>query len=183
MNLSTLPCLRPLQLHHQIMTTPQNSIQIARTIRHVLLADDDIDDCGFFKEALEAYQASTCLTIVNDGDQLINLLITNKQLPDVIFLDINMPRKNGFECLSEIKRNKRLEVIPVIIFTTTFEQEVVDLMYREGAHYFICKPAAFSQFKKIIQQSLILLAKGKVVQPLKEHFVLTAETSSPLNAK
>lgn len=165
------------------MTTPQNSVQIAQTIRHVLLADDDIDDCGFFKDALEAYQADTCLTIVNDGDQLINLLITYKQLPDVIFLDINMPRKNGFECLSEIKRNKRLEVIPVIIFTTTFEQDVVNLMYQEGAHYFICKPATFSQFKIIVLQSLILLTEGKVVQPLKEHFVLTSEKSTLLNPK
>lgn len=165
------------------MTTPQNSVQIAQTIRHVLLADDDIDDCGFFKDALEAYQADTCLTIVNDGDQLINLLITYKQLPDVIFLDINMPRKNGFECLSEIKRNKRLEVIPVIIFTTTFEQDVVNLMYQEGAHYFICKPATFSQFKIIVLQSLVLLTEGKVVQPLKEHFVLTSEKSTLLNPK
>ncbi|MDB5248284.1 MAG: response regulator receiver protein [Segetibacter sp.] len=155
------------------MTRPKNiDSPISPNIKHVLLADDDIDDCNFFKEALEGYQERTMFTIVNDGEQLIDLLITIEHLPDVIFLDINMPRKNGVECLTEIKRHKRLEAIPVIIFTTTFERGVVDLMYQKGAHYFICKPGEFLQFKKIIQQSLILLANGEIAQPHKEHFVL-----------
>lgn len=156
-----------------------NCLSIARPIKHVLLADDDIDDCAFFIEALEGYQESTSYTIVNDGDKLIDLLIITEQLPDVLFLDINMPRKNGFECLAEIKSNKKLEVIPVVILTTTFEKGVVDSMYQKGAHYFICKPAGYLQFNKIIQQSLNLLAAGNIAQPLKEHFVLTLENSYP----
>jgi CheY-like chemotaxis protein len=70
----------------------------------VLLADDDADDCLFFKEALEELPLSTSLTIVNDGDQLMKWLLKNtSRLPHVLFLDLNMPRKNGFECLTEIR--------------------------------------------------------------------------------
>ena len=129
---------------------------------NILLADDDTDDCIFFKEALEELLLSTHLTTVHDGEQLMQLL-TNEtnELPHVLFLDLNMPRKNGFECLSEIKLNKKLKQLPVIIFSTSFEQEVVNLLYKNGAQYFIRKPSEFSQFKKIIQQTLTLIAARK----------------------
>ncbi len=71
---------------------------------NLLLADDDTDDCFFFKEALEELPVSAKFTFVNDGVQLMQLLIVNDtSLADALFLDLNMPRKNGFECLSEIK--------------------------------------------------------------------------------
>ncbi len=63
-----------------------------------------------------------------------------------------MPRKNGFEYLLEIKLNKKLQPLLVIMFTTSFDQEVVNMLYQNGAQYFIRKPAVFSQFKKIIEQ-------------------------------
>ncbi len=73
---------------------------------HILLADDDIDDCNFFDKALQALPISSNLTTVRDGERLMKYLGENsKQLPNVLFLDINMPRKSGFECLSEIKEN------------------------------------------------------------------------------
>lgn len=158
------------------MKTP-HSITLPKTqsTQHILLADDDSDDCDFFKEALDGLQEHTRLTTVNNGERLMELLNTNEQLPDIIFLDINMPRKNGFECLSEIKLSKRLKEIPVIMFTTTYEQGVVNRLYENGAQHFICKPAVFSQFKKIIQHSLTLVAIGVIAQPIKEKFMLTVE--------
>jgi CheY-like chemotaxis protein len=141
---------------------------------HVLLADDDIDDCIFFKEALAELQISTNLTVVHDGEELMQLLVSETgALPDVLFLDINMPRKNGFECLVEIKINDRLKQLPVIMFSTSFEQEVVNLLYKNGAQYFIRKPSEFSQFKKIIQQTLTLIVPENVSQPVRENFVIT----------
>ena len=141
---------------------------------NILLADDDTDDCIFFKEALGELMLSTNLTTVNDGEQLMQLL-TNEtnELPHILFLDLNMPRKNGFECLSEIKQNKKLKEIPVIIFSTSFEKEVVNLLYKNGAQYFIRKPSEFSQFKKIIQQSLIAISQETISQPSRENFVIT----------
>ena len=146
---------------------------------NILLADDDTDDCIFFKEAVEELLLSTHLTAVNDGEQLMQLL-TNEtnELPDVLFLDLNMPRKNGFECLSEIKGNQKLRQLPVIIFSTSFEQEVVNLLYKNGAQYFIRKPSEFSQFKKIIHQTFVtLIIPQNISQPTRENFVLTVQNS------
>jgi CheY-like chemotaxis protein len=143
---------------------------------NILLADDDTDDCIFFKEALEEFSIATHLTAVHDGEQLMQLLSKEtNELPDVLFLDLNMPRKNGFECLSEIKACKKLKALPVIVFSTSFEQEVVNLLYKNGAQYFIRKPSEFSQFKKIIQQTATLIAQGNVSQPARENFVLTIQ--------
>ena len=144
---------------------------------NILLADDDTDDCIFFKAALGELLLSTHLTTVNDGEQLMQLLTNETNvLPHVLFLDLNMPRKNGFECLSEIKGNQKLRQLPVIIFSTSFEQEVVNLLYRNGAQYFIRKPSEFSQFKKIIHQTFItLIIPQNILQPNRENFVLTVQ--------
>ena len=143
---------------------------------NILLADDDIDDCIFFKEALGELEIPMQLSTVHDGEQLMQLLSGGSiELPNVLFLDLNMPRKNGFECLSEIKLSKQLKQLPVIIFSTSFEQEVVNQLYRNGAQYFIRKPSEFSQFKKIIQQTLTLLTQQNILQPAKEDFVLTMQ--------
>ena len=74
-----------------------------------MLADDDNDDCLFFSEALEKIHLPTNLTTLNNGTQLMVELANTSKLPTVIFLDLNMPRKNGFECLAEIKVNEKLE--------------------------------------------------------------------------
>lgn len=150
---------------------------------NILLADDDIDDCIFFKQAVNELLLPSNYTAVHDGEQLMRQL-TNKTntLPHVLFLDLNMPRKNGFECLSDIKCNEILKQLPVIMFSTSFEQGVVDQLYLNGAHYFIRKPSEFSQFKKIIHQTIALIAAalaaddiGNIPQPEKENFVLFVE--------
>ena len=121
---------------------------------NILLADDDADDCIFFEQALVELIIPTHLTSVHDGEQLKQLLTSEIiQLPNILFLDLNMPRKNGFECLSEIKTSEKLKQLPVIVFSTSFEQEVVNMLYQNGAQYFIRKPSEFSQFKKIIIKS------------------------------
>jgi len=145
---------------------------------NILLADDDLDDCLFFKEALEGMPVLTQLTAVHDGEQLMQLLTHQKNvLPDILFLDLNMPRKNGFECLTEIKQNKKLRNFPVAIFSTSFEQEVVNLLYGNGAHFFIRKPSEFSLFKKIILKTITLIMSDNISRPAKENFVLTIENS------
>ena len=145
---------------------------------NILLADDDLDDCLFFKEALEGMPVNTHLTAVHDGEQLMQLLANEKiKLPDILFLDLNMPRKNGFECLTEIKQNNKLNQFPVIIFSTSFEQEVVNLLYDNGAHYFIRKPSEFVLFKKIILYTITLVMTDNISKPAKEKFVIIMEDS------
>ena len=145
---------------------------------HILLADDDKDDCFLFGEALSELSVPTHLTTVSDGEKLMEYLAENsQQLPDVLFLDMNMPRKNGYECLSEIKFNKKLKQLPVIIFSTSVEPDVVNLLYKNGAHFYIRKPSDFSQLKKVIQQTLTEIAQENISQPTRENFVLTVQNS------
>ncbi len=140
---------------------------------NILLADDDKDDCMFFKEALEELQLQTKLTTVHDGEQLMQLLTNkSKELFHILFLDHNMPRKNGFTCLQEIKSNQKLQSLPVIIFSTSYDEHIADLHYKNGAQYYICKPANFSEFKKVIQQAITLVSGKNISQPLKKNFLL-----------
>ncbi|HEY0031087.1 MAG TPA: response regulator, partial [Bacteroidia bacterium] len=101
---------------------------------NIVLADDDKDDHFLFAKALQEMPVSTCLTPISDGEKLMRYLSENlKQLPDVIFLDLNMPRKNGSECLTEIKLNRRLQHLPIIIYSTSFHKDILDLLYKYGA--------------------------------------------------
>lgn len=129
---------------------------------NILLADDDQDDRLFFKQALNELALETNLTTVNDGEELMNYLSAEQEhFPDVIFLDINMPRKNGPECLSEIKQNKKLSGIPVIMFSTSNAWDTINLLFKSGAHVYIHKPSDFSQLKQVIHHALPLAAENK----------------------
>ena len=122
---------------------------------NVLLADDDIDDCNFFRQALKELSVSTILSTVHDGDELLNYLIEKEEnLPDVLFLDINMPRKSGMECLSEIKQNEKLKDIPVVMFSTSNSWESINMLFNSGAHVYIHKPSDFAQLKQVIHHAL-----------------------------
>lgn len=139
----------------------------------ILLADDDLDDCFLFKEALDEFHISVCFTIVNDGEQLMKHLQKKSTHPDVLFIDMNMPRKNGFECLEEIKRTEKLKSIPVIIFSTYYDRDIVNMLYQKGAQYYIQKPRDFGKLKKAIHLSLSMTVKEKFLQPPIEQFVLS----------
>ncbi len=128
---------------------------------NILLADDDFDDCNFFKQALEALPLATQLKIVNDGEQLMNYLDDNaEKLPHVLFLDINMPRKNGLECLSEIKSNAKLKDLPVVILSTLNSQEKINSIFKIGGNVYIHKPGDFAQLKQVILHALPIAAEN-----------------------
>ena len=136
-------------------STPQN------IALNILLADDDSDDCFFFKKALNELPIETNLTIVHDGEELMNYLSDNSdKLPDLLFLDLSMPRKTGIECLSEIKENEKFKKLRVVVFTTSFvrdidfEQSLINTLSSIGAEKYIRKPSDFEMLKKIISEEL-----------------------------
>lgn len=140
---------------------------------NLLLADDDFDDCTFFKDALEELSISATLSTVNDGVQLMNFLTAKADnLPDALFLDLNMPRKSGLECLSEIKLTDNLKGLPIVIFSTSLDKEVVDLLYQKGAHYYVRKPGEYDKLKKIILEAVTLTSLNKLAQPPRDRFII-----------
>ena len=128
---------------------------------NILLADDDMDDRFFFDKALNEIPIASELLTVNNGEELMKYLHENEtQLPDVLFLDLSMPRKTGFECLAEIKENEKLKGLTVIMLTTSFtrgfdlEENLRNTLLKMGAHAYIRKPAGFEELKEVIQQAL-----------------------------
>jgi CheY-like chemotaxis protein len=129
----------------------------------ILLADDDKDDSLFFENALKEGLMPTQLKMVNDGEQLMEYLSENAEnLPDILFLDLNMPRKNGFECLAEIKGIPLYKNLYVVMFSTSYprdhyyEKDMIDRLLKFGANHFIRKPDDFDQLIKVIQQALTM---------------------------
>jgi CheY-like chemotaxis protein len=126
----------------------------------ILLADDDTDDCLFFKKALGELSISASLTAVHNGEDLMNYLTEHTEhLPHVLFLDINMPRKNGAECLSDIRANAKLKNLPVVMFSTSNSWEVINRLFKSGANVYIHKPSDFGQLKQVIHHALPLAAE------------------------
>ena len=119
--------------------------------RSVLMADDDDEDCFLAKEALEAAGTTAGFSTVKDGLELMAYLdecsrSNPKGLPDVILLDLNMPRKDGREVLLEIKAKLELQHIPIVILTTSEEEEDMSFTKRAGADKFMTKPNTFDEW-------------------------------------
>ncbi len=141
---------------------------------NILLADDDKDDCLFFNDAIREFIPSTNLTMVHDGEQLMQLLINETtQLPDVLFLDLNMPCKNGFECLAEIKHNKQLKHLPVVIYSTSGWNDKINILFKTGADVYIRKPGNFAQLVQVIQHA-VFMAVENVYSNGKIKYILNA---------
>jgi CheY-like chemotaxis protein len=128
---------------------------------NILLAEDDIDDRFFFEKAVNQLAFEIKLETVNDGEQLLEYLGENIQnLPDIIFLDISMPRKTGIESLSDIYENEILNKIPIVMLSTSYtkdasyEQGIKDMLLRMGAKEYIRKPSDIEGLKLVIENSL-----------------------------
>ncbi len=140
----------------------------------LLLADDDHDDCLLFSEALQELSLDTHLNLVHDGVELFDFLsgTDTKRLPHLIFLDLNMPRKNGQECLKEIKQNDKYSAIPIAIFSTSFDPVVAATLRDMGADYYIRKPADFSVLKKVLLDVLSIIQNEESIKANKDKFIL-----------
>jgi len=139
---------------------------------NVLLADDDEDDRNFFVIALKKVSLPSKLVCVNDGEELMNYLSKSKsKLPDILFLDINMPRKNGYECLVEIKANAHTKNVPVIMYSTSLKDSMADMLYENGAGYYLRK-SGLADLDKYLQLLLTMLQEKTLQKPVREEFAL-----------
>jgi CheY-like chemotaxis protein len=120
-------------------------------IRKILMADDDEEDCFLAKEAFKAIGMTPYFSFVADGIELMDSLAelsgsNSNRLPDLILLDLNMPRKDGREALREIKSIPAFQHIPVVILTTSAEEDDMVLSRKAGANTFMTKPATFDEW-------------------------------------
>jgi CheY-like chemotaxis protein len=123
----------------------------------VLLVDDDPGDTLMIREAFEHNKVSNALASVADGVQAMQYLrregeYANASRPDLILLDLNLPRKDGREVLAEIKGDPALATIPVVVLTTSHAEEDVLRSYQLHANAYVTKPVDFERFIEVVRQ-------------------------------
>jgi CheY-like chemotaxis protein len=136
--------------------------------RTFLLADDDPDDVDMFRDALLIIDPSIVFYHVHDGRGILEKLDDkNLEKPDIIFLDINMPIMNGWECLAKLKECELYRNIPVVIYSTASYHKEVEKAFDMGAICFFTKPTEFRQL--IINLQMIAENLGKDMPALIGH--------------
>jgi CheY-like chemotaxis protein len=139
----------------------------------IFIADDDAEDCEIFAEALKEVNAAAKLTASKNGHELMALLHKPPvPQPDVIFLDLNMPIKSGYQCMKEIRENPALKNHIVIVFTTSSLKEDIDKMYQLGANLYIVKPSDFERLKEILRTVFSGVWLDSIAQPERHEFAL-----------
>lgn len=124
---------------------------------NILLVEDNEGDILLTMEALEEGKISNSLKVIRDGATMLHYLKevaenSPSELPDLILLDINLPKKNGHEVLKEVKSNKLLKHIPVIMLTTSSSEVDILKSYQEHANCYLIKPMEVSDFLKVIEK-------------------------------
>lgn len=123
--------------------------------RTFLLVDDDPDDTFLFGEVLHDIDPSIVFLTAANGQEALDMLKSTTSLPDLIFLDLNMPRCNGFDILKNLKGSE-LKEVPVVIFTTSRNQLHIDKAYQQGAALYLPKPFSYSALEGALKALLAL---------------------------
>ncbi|HSH65467.1 MAG TPA: response regulator [Bacteroidia bacterium] len=127
-------------------------MKVLEKVKHVFLIDDDEDDRLFFVEAMQELNASVHCSLAENGKKALQKLKEMTELPDIIFMDINMPELNGFECLKELKKCTVLQKIPVIMLSTSLSQQDINYSVELGAQMFFTKPSSYTKLCELLKQ-------------------------------
>ncbi len=118
---------------------------------YVVLAEDDEDDRLFFTAAFEEIKIKTKVVTYEDGVALMEALNhPDSVMPNILFLDLNMPKKSGLECLKEIKSCDRFKDLAIAIYSTSASEEDIENTFVNGANIYIKKPSTFNDLKRIL---------------------------------
>lgn len=148
----------------------------------VMLADDDSEDQELFQEALEKTGTNAEVTVVNNGQELMdNLKDPDQENPDIIFLDVNMPVKDGKKALKEIKKDDELKEIPTVILSTSDNDKDVRETFEAGANLYIRKPNSFKVFTLLLKKVFSFHWAGSLLRPVWRHFFISEKSVTDEN--
>lgn len=140
---------------------------------NIVLADDDAGDRFLFKEAFSELKIKTVIHTVNDGMELMQYLHSkDHSMPYLIFLDLNMPLKNGLDCLKEIKKEEHLKDIFIAIYSTSDHEKDVNETFNNGANIYITKPNDFGRLKQVLEKAVSSASQYRDSVMRKENFLL-----------
>lgn len=136
---------------------------------NIFYTDDDFEDVEMFIDAASETSDQIQVTIQGNGNELLLQLKNPPPFPTMIFLDLNMPVKNGYEVLKEIKESAHLKNFPVVIFTTSNHASAIEITRNLGASLFIPKPSSFFSLINILKY--VLAIDWKTFIPSEKNFV------------
>ncbi|WP_158559422.1 response regulator [Deminuibacter soli] len=139
---------------------------------YVLLAEDDDDDYLIFSLALEEIAIRVSLKRAKDGEILMQLL--QEKNPDLLFLDLLMPCKDGRQCIREIRANSAYDSVPIIVYSSLNDLKEIEFCYREGTNLFAVKPNSIGDLKSILERILSINWKQMLFYPTLSQFVIKA---------
>lgn len=140
----------------------------ANDIHHILLADDDKDHAILFERMIRKEYPAMQISYVNDGEQLICFLHLNKV--DLLFLDLNMPCKNGYECLSEIRKEPALKDLPIVVYSSSAHLSDIQKSFLHRADFYLVKPFITEHLKTALKA--ILSVNWKEDPFIKNHYFI-----------
>jgi DNA-binding response OmpR family regulator len=121
-------------------------------IASVLLAEDNLEQCFFFKKALKEIAPSIQFTEVHNGEKLMEIL--ENYLPDILFLDLNMPCKNGMQCIQEIRENRVYNSLPIIVYSIEKRHHTIQTVFDFGANLYFVKPKEYTELVPSLKEIL-----------------------------
>lgn len=140
-------------------------------LTYVLLAEDDDDDYLIFSLAVdELTSVRVTLKRAENGDILMRLL--DEKNPDLLFLDLLMPCKDGRQCIREIRANRKFDSLPIIVYSSMSDLESIEFCYREGTNLYARKPSSLSDLKAILEKIFSMDWKRMLYYPPMSQFVI-----------
>lgn len=146
-------------------------VNVNQGLTHVILAEDDDDDFLVFSLAIdELTSVKVVLKRAENGDILMQML--DESNPDMLFLDMLMPCKDGRQCIREIRANRKFDSLPIIIYSSLSDLEHIEFCYREGTNLYTKKPTSISELKDILERIFAIDWKRMMYYPPLSQFVI-----------
>jgi len=144
-----------------------------KELTYVLLAEDDDDDYLIFSLAVDDITSVRVeLKRAENGDILMRLL--DEKHPDLLFLDLLMPCKDGRQCIREIRSNSKFDSLPIIVYSSMSDLESIEFCYREGTNLYARKPSSLSDLKSILEKIFAMDWKRMLYYPPMSQFVINS---------
>ena len=140
---------------------------------HVLLAEDDDEDYFVFSLAMQELSFRVILTRAENGEILLKLL--DEKHPDILFLDLLMPCKDGRQCLREIRANRKYDTLPIVVYSSFHDLKNIEFCYREGSNLYAIKPGTLEELKTVLQKIFAVDWKKMLYFPTLAEFVLNPQ--------
>lgn len=137
---------------------------------HVLMAEGDKDDFDILADAIEKVPVKVMLTRAENGDVLMKLI--HDKIPDLLFLDIILPCRDGRDCIREIRSDKKFDNLPIIVYTSIKDLDAIEFCYRWGTNLFVHKPQTYSEIADIVRKIFSVNWKKMQYYPSRNEFVL-----------